>query len=93
MQVEQGRNAEQAVVVWENSAGATNDTRGEKQQANVVTFRPGTIGSAGEGEPVVVSRSMPGRSGEAGTVIYVGSGFWARSAGSGSASASPRMAA
>lgn len=86
MQMEQGKNAEQAVVVWESSAG-------EKHQANVVPFRPGARGSAGEGEPSVVSRSMPGRSGEAGTVIYVGSGFWARSAGDGSASASPRMAA
>jgi hypothetical protein len=93
MQMEQGKNADQAVVVWENCAGAANGAGGDKQQANVVTFRPGAKVSAEEGEPAVVSRSMPGRSGEAGTVIYVGSGFWARSAGSGSASASPRMAA
>lgn len=89
------KNDEQAIVVWETSAKATGGAESETgtTSARVVPLRADGSGNAGEGEPVVVSRSMPGRNGVAGTILYVGSGFWTRAVGGSSAASSPRMAA
>ena len=85
-------NDEQAVVVWKTSVAEDSGKSGSgAERGNVVPF--GLNASGTEGEAVVVSRTLPGRVGEAGTVIYVGSGFWSRNAGGASSSASPRMAA
>ncbi|TMV47299.1 hypothetical protein FE783_22085 [Paenibacillus mesophilus] len=90
--MENAKNDEQAVVVWKTSVSGDSGTSGTGvERGNVVPFGPNAAGT--DSEAAVVSRSLPGRSGEAGSVIYVGSGFWARNAGGASSSASPRMAA
>ncbi|MDF2714312.1 MAG: hypothetical protein K0R28_1237 [Paenibacillus sp.] len=90
--MENAKNDEQAVVVWKTSVSVeSGKSANSAERGNVVPFGPNASGT--DGEAAVVSRSLPGRVGEAGTVIYVGSGFWARSAGGASSSASPRMAA
>lgn len=69
-----------AVIVWEDGTKASAPQESRSEPARVVPFRQSGVGSTGE--PSVVTRLLPGREGEAkpaGTVTYVGSGFWATS--------------
>jgi len=75
--MESERRTEQPVVVWERSSPAGGEQEAKREPARIVPLRPARNEPAGE--PFVVTRQLPGRAGEgtAGTITYVGSGFWA----------------
>lgn len=75
--MESERRSEQPVVVWERPSHAGSEQEAKREPVRIVPLRPARSEPAGE--PFVVTRQLPGRAGEgaAGTITYVGSGFWA----------------
>jgi hypothetical protein len=93
--MEDERRSEQPVVVWERPSPAVGEQEAKREPARVVPLRPARSEPAGE--PFVVTRQLPGRTGDgaAGTITYVGSGFWANAKSGAGSDAAPcvRMAA